>query len=357
MYCERCGKNSEDKHFCKECLSRFKKYKENKDKQSEERCIICNDKIKNLGWKYLCSECYITALEECKEFKNSNHKTKDYVQEYNEIYNDALETTNFKEIKENCASLVAIAKACERYGDHFPEVLANKVEEDINELIFKSYTKKCIICEKYSGRHDLCYECYTEIKSVEDFGYEETQLEESNDDISCLICGKNSNNKHFCTSCYHSYKKKTILLKINKLSTPCGEPLDESYEGIYPANDGHVVKSMAERDIDDYLFNKNIKHGYETLLDIGEEEPLRPDFCLKEYLGKDKDVYIEYFGMKGDPEYDKKTEYKMYHYRKKKITLICLYPEDNKNGWDYTLTKILITDKNKIEINKINRER
>ena len=168
---------------------------------------------------------------------------------------------------------------------------------------------------------------------------------DSTSDLKCIICGDDSNGKYFCKSCYYRYKNKEILIRIAKCQFPCGEPLDESYEGVYECDDGHIVKSIAEQTIDNYLCEKAIFHGYELPLDVGMEKPLKPDFCLKDYLGQGEDVYIEYFGLKGQPEYDKKTAYKMEHYRKKNITLICLYPNTDTKNLRFSLQTKLVKDK------------
>ena len=172
-------------------------------------------------------------------------------------------------------------------------------------------------------------------------------------DLTCIVCGEPSNGKHFCIGCYRRYKDKEILLKINKCVFPTGEPLDESYEGVYECEDGHIVKSMSEQTIDDWLFEKGIFHGYEIPLDIGETKPLKPDFYLKNYLGVGKDLYLEFFGLKGQPKYDEATAYKMSHYRKKGITLVCLYPSDSKNLKFALQTKL---NKDKIKEGQVNYE-
>ncbi len=174
-----------------------------------------------------------------------------------------------------------------------------------------------------------------------------------NNEITCIICGKPSNGKHFCYDCYKKYKDKDVLIKVHKCEFPTGEPLDESYEGVHECDDGHIVKSISEQVIDDWLFDKGIAHAYEVPLDIGEEKPLKPDFCLKNYLGKDNHVYIEYFGLKGQPKYDEQVKYKMNHYRRLKITLVCLYPKDGKNLKFTLQTKL---NKDRIKINEINFE-
>ena len=172
------------------------------------------------------------------------------------------------------------------------------------------------------------------------------------DELTCIICGEPSNGKHFCIKCYKKYKEKDVLIKVHKCEFPTGEPLDESYEGVYECEDGHIVKSISEQVIDDWLSEQGIFHGYETPLDIGEDKPLKPDFCLKNYLGKGEDVYIEYFGLQGQPKYDEHTAYKMKHYERLGITVVCLYPKDSKNLKFALQTRVL--NKEKIKPHKIN---
>ena len=78
---------------------------------------------------------------------------------------------------------------------------------------------------------------------------EEPKQEAKNgaDELTCIICGEPSNGKHFCIKCYKKYKEKVVLLKVHKCEFPTGEPLDESYEGVYECEDGHIVKSISEK--------------------------------------------------------------------------------------------------------------
>lgn len=142
--------------------------------------------------------------------------------------------------------------------------------------------------------------------------------------IRCITCGYESEGKLFCKKCYAKYNKKEILIKIKN----CREivPLDDFYEGYFECDDGHVVKSMAERDIDDYLFSKNIKHGYEIPLHLTDEKgnkvTLHPDFCIFDESGNPL-YYIEYWGYDDtNRDYTKTKKYKLPLYKKAGITLI-----------------------------------
>ncbi len=229
------------------------------------------------------------------------------------------------------------------YGNARKDRLCRKHAQEFKDGLIEQ-------CEDCGEWHEKGKYCKCKIKNVKvDFSNINTNdvnlINKDAAELTCIICGEPSNGKHFCKKCYNRYKNKEILLRIKNCVFPCGEPLDESYEGVYECDDGHIVKSIAEQTIDNYLCENAIFHGYELPLDIGTDKPLKPDFCLKNYLGKDEDVYIEYFGLKGNPEYDKKTAYKMEHYRKKHITLICLYPNTDLKNLKFALQTKLQKEK------------
>lgn len=227
----------------------------------------------------------------------------------------------------------------------------------------------CEICGKPSGMYPLCPACFKlrdegkiakcetcgtwfrtnkgcpNCKPQKNITHKIKKSIETTEKITCLICGKSSNGAHLCVDCYNRYKNKKILLQITKCIFPCGDPLDESYEGVYQCDDGHIVKSTAEQTIDNYLYENEIFHGYELPLDVGTDKPLHPDFCLKDYLGKGKNVYLEYFGRKGQQEYDEETAYKINLYRKKHITVICMYPKTDSKNLNFALSTKLKREK------------
>lgn len=209
---------------------------------------------------------------------------------------------------------------------------------------------QCENCGKWNKKGDFCFCQNREANKIMSISKETSK--EIVSDLTCIICGDPSNGKHFCLKCYKKYKDKVVLLKVHKCEFPTGEPLDESYEGVYECEDGHIVKSLSEQVIDNWLCEQGIFHAYEAPLDVDEEKPIKPDFCLKNYLGKGKDVYIEYFGLQGQPKYDEHTAYKMMHYKRLGITVVCLYPKDSKNLRFALQTKIL--NKEKIKANEIN---
>lgn len=179
----------------------------------------------------------------------------------------------------------------------------------------------------------------------------DSEKENQNGIVKCIGCGTYTKNGHlFCLDCYKKYKDKQLLVKITK----CYEIniLDESYEGVYKCKDGHIVKSKSEREIDNYLFDNNIPHAYEKVVSIDgdSKHDLHPDFCLPNYLGKGKDVYIEHWGFNSDNrDYYKSKKYKIAKYKELKLTIISTNEAD-MNDPEAALNRKL----NNFEFDKIN---
>ena len=165
-----------------------------------------------------------------------------------------------------------------------------------------------------------------------------------NNKSRCITCGRKTDGLLFCVECYNKYKEKELLVKITRCKSV--ELLDETYESIYRCKDGHMVKSKSERDIDNYLFEHNIRHIYEAPLSYGssKSEILHPDFMLVNYLGDGENVYIEHWGYNdNNMNYQNSKKFKMEKYKEKKITLICTFEEsdakDIQEALDRKLTK------------------
>ena len=101
---------------------------------------------------------------------------------------------------------------------------------------------------------------------------------------------------------------------------------------------GEYVKSFGEKVIADFLFEHDIIHRYERNF-WWRGVNYRPDFTV----GQNSGVIIEYFGLKGDPDYDARSEEKRNYWRNKSDwRLIELSPNDlRNNGVEgfYTLLK------------------
>jgi len=90
-------------------------------------------------------------------------------------------------------------------------------------------------------------------------------------------------------------------------------------------------KSNGEKRIGDYLQKREIQFSYErpvAVTDSGKTKIWYPDFFLDDYH-----VIIEYFGMNGNRESAKITDYKRRVYRTNRLDVIEIYPSDFKEDW------------------------
>ncbi len=167
----------------------------------------------------------------------------------------------------------------------------------------------------------------------------------------CLTCEEETSNPEhfFCPSCYRKYKEKALVIEISKCEKISVKA--KYYEGYFECDDGHITKSQAERDIDNYLYRKKIDHRYEVRYDAGKgKNPIRPDFLLPDYLGEGEDVIIEYWGL-NNKEYLEQKAYKLEIYKKKNATVVSLTKSDRDNIHYALDTKL---KKDRIELHEIN---
>jgi len=94
-------------------------------------------------------------------------------------------------------------------------------------------------------------------------------------------------------------------------------------EGFYKTEDGHLVRSKVEREIDNFLFQNSIRHVYEHPLP-GEQE-FYCDFYLPDY-----DLYIEYWGGEGEEQYERRKRKKLEQYRRHGLKLFEIHKEDDQ---------------------------
>ena len=200
------------------------------------------------------------------------------------------------------------------------------------EKCYYEETHTCEICGEYSGKYNLCKKCYYKVKEYAEEHYEDfIDLEDDDfedDDYEtfsqgyCIACNKEKEYSDYflCSKCYKKYRSKELILSLIK-----GQEikiLESRYYSKYKCNDGHFVKSKAEREIDNFFDKWKIRHYYEPEipLDTKPENSIHPDFYLP-----DLNVYIEYFGIENNEQYKESEKYKIKIYKKLKITLICLY--------------------------------
>lgn len=88
---------------------------------------------------------------------------------------------------------------------------------------------------------------------------------------------------------------------------------------------GETIKSLGEKIIADFLFQHDFDYKYEKYFKW--DRPYRPDFTIQ--LGENQGVIIEYFGMRGNAQYDSEIiEKQDFWANKTDWKLLSYYPED-----------------------------
>lgn len=122
--------------------------------------------------------------------------------------------------------------------------------------------------------------------------------------------------------------------------------IEEDYRLKYPrqyrCDDGHEVRSKSECMIDNWLSKHRVYHEYERLINV--PGMLIPDFTV--YNEKGSPIYIEYWGLMGNPFYQNKRIKKCEIYARYQFPLIEMYESDVRNI-DFSLSKEL--QKNNIQ--------
>ena len=141
-------------------------------------------------------------------------------------------------------------------------------------------------------------------------------------------------------------KVLTLFTTANDTEVLPGIPLrqeEADYRNKYPAeflcSDGHRVRSLSEKTIDDWLAHRRIFHSYEPLVYVEDAtEQLIPDFCL--YDEDNNSVFIEFWGREGDAAYEKRMKRKQAIYEKHGFSLIQLRSADLQTLDNFMLKKL-----------------
>ena len=168
----------------------------------------------------------------------------------------------------------------------------------------------CQVCGEKSGFFPICKSCNAK--------------KEKGEVSKCEDCGiwKKGDNP-LCPDCYWNKQSKTKKQSRDYKKTE-SEVEDDSFRNKFVAtiitNDGHRVRSRAEKIIDDWLYQQKILHAYERKAPITED--LYCDFYLPEWK-----VWIEYWGS-DEVLYIKRKETKKNLYKKYGYKLIELNDSD-----------------------------
>ncbi len=103
-------------------------------------------------------------------------------------------------------------------------------------------------------------------------------------------------------------------------------------EGRVNQGDRNRYKSAGEKKIAGFLGCNNIRYLYEAPVLINSYDSKTriwyPDFYLPEFK-----TYIEYYGLAGDPDYERGIKKKELSYQKSEMDVISLYPRMFRENW------------------------
>lgn len=95
----------------------------------------------------------------------------------------------------------------------------------------------------------------------------------------------------------------------------------------YQCADGHYVRSLSEQSIDNWLYNNGYQHSYEKAVFM----KTKPDaVVLSDFYLPKENIYIEFWGIENDEQYEKRKQEKIKLYNENNINRIDLTIEDVK---------------------------
>lgn len=112
---------------------------------------------------------------------------------------------------------------------------------------------------------------------------------------------------------------------------------------------GEYVKSYGEKVIANFLFEHDIPYRYEEN-HWWSGRNYRPDFTIPKYGAMAKGVIIEYFGLKGDPDYDEQILAKRAYWESKArdwifIELSSNHLAENRQNFELQISQVLVDAK------------
>lgn len=270
-FCDCKNKKEEEKNVIAKTESPTIKQNENIENNktsNESTCIICGEPSNG---NQFCNSCYLKIQE---HIKNIN-KNEDYFSLKDHYYNlksSIFRIINKKYVITNIYRLTALAWAMKIY--HRNDDLNDRLADDIKYIL--------------------------EIKKIKYKKTEEINLKDNSID-------------------------EIIEDKINIATANIKENR---------AIDGHLCLSPQEVFIDDYLYQNDITHAYnKPVKEIPETERavIADWFIPIPTKGKGKGVYIEYWGIEDEENYEENKKEKLPLYEKYEVSLIQINKNDIKD--------------------------
>lgn len=251
-----------------------------------------------------------------------------------------------------CGEYSGIYPLCKFHNELKENGLVHKNE--IGDWILEEKeNNKCLLCNEPTKNNNLfCKNCYQLIKKERnnfDHNREQSKIYEHYFNLKNNLYDSKSNNEFnekiillwaLAEEYENIYEKEYLINRVrfdilngldkykNKrnITTRNDAFNDEDFRERWPrehqCEDGHYVRSLSEMLIDNWLYNHDYVHAYEksVFMESDPEAVVLSDFYLK-----NKNVYIEFWGIEDNDKYFKRKEEK-----------IKLYDENHYNRIDLT---------------------
>ncbi|HHU60213.1 TPA: hypothetical protein GXZ34_04780 [bacterium] len=249
------------------------------------------------------------------------------------------------------------------------EKAPSKKEEVKSKDVSSDSNNSCIVCGESAPYGPQCIACYSESKEYKQQIDKNSRLQELGSyyynlhgniyRMNDFAKVKSNSNKLFAIAqlTKEIHNSNTYMNKIEsdihkiierkkpkeeKTVSKLDQKQDSQQEKIYSASDGHNVKSLGEKIIDDLLYNNRIVHAYSPTvseIDITEEQSVEADWFIP-IISSAKGIYIEYWGMTTKSYLDNKKR-KLEQYKKHKIPVIEIQKDEPFEDSDILRVRIM----------------
>lgn len=342
MKCKRCGKNSFFFKLCRNCNTLLKEGKISFCEECEE---IKEDK------KPLCKKCY----DEKKKRIERENKLKEEEEERRkyEGINDKnivdlvkkgiiepeegrrmCKIHNLIEKKEHMSAYLEMKELLEKFPQNEESIkpirknilkgLINECNKSKNHKDSIKYSKELLKIEP-NNFHTLLGMSLTYYQ-LDDFINVKKTVEK--------IIDVNTDNKEFLKKLLDPVYR-SIMPELYDFAHKRLFELETEKKKVLKTSKGLMVQSEGEKKIANFLEKHHIDFDYDEVITLEGRERnkngylkswIRPDFYLTEF-----DIIIEYWGLKGTKDYDKRTVEKKRLYKEAGKRFISISPEDLKD--------------------------
>jgi len=325
------------------------------DNYCDERfdiCYSCYAECPNCGMEKeypqykLCKDCYYSELEEEMDEAISNSLSIDLSNVNTDEASKKINKNTYEYECLTCTEKILQGYLCK---DCYTKMhnIKNTLDKNMNNYEVRDYYynfKNYIFNKSWSQNTGAYLKLYAIATLANEIHKDNALIKRVTKDISDI------------TKNYEAHNASKEILDEEKEEKENSKRKDkqeiekEKKVGYLRSLDGHFVKSDGERMVDDILYNADILHVYQKrVIDI-TERIVTCDWFIP-VINKSTGIYIEYWGMENDIDYDDNKREKQELYAKHNLKLIEINPNDIK-GDSQWLNDNLISEikKNKKEL-------